>query len=442
MRSFYSTLFLLVVLPVCSMGQIQLRKVFHWEVDSITPSQYYKNDFNETWGFVQDGVEYAVIGSSDGTHIFDISDTTNIYQAAFVWGKDTGKSIVHRDYHDYKGYLYAVSDEGSSSLQIMDLSYLPDSVSVVYDSDVLIRKSHNIFIDTAKGKLYTCGGNSNNGIRYFDLSVPTNPVEILNYTTSYTHDIFVRNDTGYLNQGNSGMRVFNFADSVPQELAHLSTYTDEGYNHSGWLNKSGNLYAMADETAGKRVKLLDVSDLGNIEEVSLFYSDVDTLSMVHNLIFKDSFLFVAHYHDGLYVYNVSDPENPALVDFYDTSTEPHNLVYRGAWGVYPLFESGLISVSDMQNGLWIFELEGVIPTANQENTTLKPRIFPNPVASNLHVSVGKNWVGKEYLIYSNQGALVAKGNIQALMHVINTEHLQTGVYHLTIENENIPFIKK
>ena len=50
----------------------------------------------------------------------------------------------------------AVCDEGPSSLQIMDLSFLPDSVSVIYDDDSLITRSHNIFIDTAYSKLYSC----------------------------------------------------------------------------------------------------------------------------------------------------------------------------------------------------------------------------------------------------------------------------------------------
>ena len=45
--------------------------------------------------------------------------------------------LYHRDYHDYQAYLYAVSDEGASSLQIIDMSTLPDSVSLVYDSSDL-----------------------------------------------------------------------------------------------------------------------------------------------------------------------------------------------------------------------------------------------------------------------------------------------------------------
>ena len=62
-----------------------------------------------------------------------------------------GGGVIHRDYHDFSGYLYIVCDEGSSStLQIIDITNLPNSVNTVYDSDILFTRAHNIFIDTAQ----------------------------------------------------------------------------------------------------------------------------------------------------------------------------------------------------------------------------------------------------------------------------------------------------
>ena len=83
-----------------------------------------------------------------GSHFFKI-DNDQLVEVAFVEGKYVGREAVHRDYHDYNGYLYAVCDENYSSLQIMDLHYLPDSVPVLYDSDSLIIRAHNLFIDTS-----------------------------------------------------------------------------------------------------------------------------------------------------------------------------------------------------------------------------------------------------------------------------------------------------
>ena len=113
----------------------------------------------EIWGYTDStGNEYAIIGSSVGTHIFDVTNAVNSHEVVFIPGRIQGPSLIHRDFHDFDQYLYIVADEGMSSLQIADLRFLPDSAPLVYDSDSLLRTSHNIFIDTASKVLYTCGG--------------------------------------------------------------------------------------------------------------------------------------------------------------------------------------------------------------------------------------------------------------------------------------------
>ena len=106
--------------------------LFHWYDSEIPGSNVYDNAYNECWGMVQDGREYAVIGTTLGTHIFDVTEPETAYEAAFVEGAVTGGIIIHRDFHDYNGYLYAVADEGFSSLQIIDITGLPDAVEVVF----------------------------------------------------------------------------------------------------------------------------------------------------------------------------------------------------------------------------------------------------------------------------------------------------------------------
>ncbi|NQZ55719.1 MAG: hypothetical protein HRS51_04370, partial [Candidatus Nitrosopelagicus sp.] len=94
------------------------------------------------------------------------------------------------------------------------------------------------------------------------------------------HDAYVRNDTAYLNCGNDGFRIvdFHYLDlplppPIPYiELASLISYPDAGYNHSGWLNDEGTVYAMLDENHGYDIKLLDVSDFNNISVLSTFNS--------------------------------------------------------------------------------------------------------------------------------------------------------------------------
>ena len=130
--------------------------LYNWQDTSLVGSWAYDNVYNECWGLYVNNREIAIIGSTEGTHFFDITDPTSVSQIGFVVGGYTGAGVIHRDYHDYQGYLYAVCDEGNSStLQIIDISNLPNSINIVYDSNDLFTKAHNIFIDTAHIALKT-----------------------------------------------------------------------------------------------------------------------------------------------------------------------------------------------------------------------------------------------------------------------------------------------
>ena len=144
-------------------------------------------------------------------------------------------------------------------LQIVDISNLPNSVNVVYDSNVLFRTSHYLFIDTLTARLYACA-NENAAMSIYDISDPVNPVLIYEYDdVGHVHDIYVENDTGYANCGGSGLRVIDFSNLDQNgnynTLAIFDNYPDAGYNHSGWLHKSHDLYVMADEDHSYRMKL-------------------------------------------------------------------------------------------------------------------------------------------------------------------------------------------
>ena len=83
----------------CSFSQLNSDLLFHWDDTNIIGSAAYDNAYNECWGFVVNNTEIAVIGSTEGTHFFDVTDPQNSTQVAFVEGAYTGSGVVHRDYH-------------------------------------------------------------------------------------------------------------------------------------------------------------------------------------------------------------------------------------------------------------------------------------------------------------------------------------------------------
>ena len=430
------SLFLVLFININIYAQLNTNLLYHWEDTTLLGSNAYNNTYNEIWGLNINGHEIAVIGSTAGTHFFDVSDPSQSIEVAFVAGAYTGPGVIHRDYHDYNDYLYIVCDEGSpSTLQIVDISNLPVSVNTVYDSNNLLNKVHNIFIDTTTAKLYACA--TGDAMEVFSLSNPINPVLLYTYNdVGHVHDAYVINDTAFLNCGNDGLRIMDFTmvnnpGDIPNELASFTSYPDAGYNHSGWLTDDGNIYAMQDENHGYDVKILDVSDFSNISVLSTFNSGVDPNSMAHNGIIKDNLLYIAYYHDGLRVFDISNPSNPIQVNSYDTYLPNNHTSYRGAWGVYPYFESGNILVSDMQTGLYVFELSNSSTIINE--ISFSGSIYPNPISSSFTI---KNHEANLFEICDVFGRVIKKGNLNRENNLFERDGLKNGIYIFKLYDDN------
>jgi choice-of-anchor B domain-containing protein len=364
-------------------GQTDGVLIYNWtDPENIEPGGGQRR-YNDCWGFEMNGREYGVIGSTMGTHIIDISQADTAIESTFIRGKFSSRSVVHRDYHDYGGYLYGVCDQGASSLQVIDIQGLPNSAFLAHEDTVNIMRAHNLFIDSAAMKMYTCGVRLPNGarvpIQVWSLDNPRQPSLIRNVFTidgvdiDYVHDMYARNDTVFMNAGRQGLVIANFEDTEsPELLGVLSNYPDAGYNHSGWWNERGDTYYMADETHGKDIKIVDVSNIESPVVTRLIEAESDPEgSIPHNLIVKDDMLFVSYYFDGLQIFDVTSEENACWAYSYRTSQiDPVPGGFAGAWGVYPFLPSGRILVSDMQNGLFVVELPELSPsdTTGQEGT--------------------------------------------------------------------------
>ncbi|MGC6491120.1 MAG: choice-of-anchor B family protein [Flavobacteriales bacterium] len=408
--------------------------LYHWSEDSLVGSESFDNVYNEIWGITNNGREYAIIGSTAGTHFFDLTESNSISEVAFVAGKVQGSEIIHRDYHDFKNLLYAVSDEGQSSLQIIDFSTLPDSVSLVYDSSELFQRSHNIFIDTATAKLYSTNGD------IYSLENPLDPTLIYNTSLLSCHDMYVQNDTAYINGGYDGFFIVDFSQTTPENQYHqvlgsLPTYPDQGYNHSGWLTADGNYYVMADETWGMRMKMLDLSDFSNIEVISLFGSEVDSNSIPHNQIIRGDYLYTAYYHDGLYVHDISEPSQPILLAYYDTFLPNHHDSYMGAWGVYPFLPSGKILLSDMQTGLYVFTVTYDNPLNMEANFSNDISLFPNPANDFLTIA-NTHFIYNSMQLIDINGKSVFKSDLIHQNHKLDISKYSPGIYSLRLRGKH------
>lgn len=443
---------LLLLTASVAVAQQPAQLLGHWQDSTLVGSFAYNNTYNEVWGIVHQGREYAVIGSTAGTHFIDVTDPAQPQEVTFVPGKTQGGVIIHRDYHDHQGYLYAVADEGASSLQIMDYSTLPDSVHIVYDDDALIRRAHNIFIDTATHRLYALAIRNSSAfypMTIYDISNPVQPVFLGGYNNfgngniGHVHDAYVQNDTAFLNCGYDGLYIVDFADpSSPVLLGNMDTYPSQGYNHSGWIAPSGDYYYLGDENHNLPVKVVRITDMTDLQVVATLDAGAShSFSIPHNIIAKGNQLFVSYYYDGLQVYDVTDPTQPVRTFYYDTYTGPDRNSYEGAWGVYPFLPSGRILLSDMQSGLFVFEAGATTSSREHGIVGLSASAFPAPFAERLTVQLSAQ-AGHtlDLKLYNLAGQLVkycGQVQLQADTHVTHLNGLgalPAGYYVLQLQD--------
>ncbi|MCB0705977.1 MAG: choice-of-anchor B family protein [Saprospiraceae bacterium] len=361
-----------LLIPFWGYSQISsnMNLLDHWDDNSL-PLRYGAA-FNDIWGYTDpSGNEYALIGAIEGVFIFDVTNNdgnasaTYPVEVEFIAG---GSQSLWRDIKTYQNYAYAVADEGSEGLIIIDLSNVPSSASIVYQSTASFTRAHNIFIDEAAARIYVAGSNTHSqGLIVLDISNPVNPVEIStsNLPAGYVHDVFVRGDTAYCSHGtNDGLYVYNYANAgSPAYLGSLTAYPDQGYNHSSWLTADGNHLVFADETKGKGLKIADVSNLNaiSVSANNVFRSTLEgptyTNSVAHNPFIVGDYVYISYYHDGVQVFDISNPANVVNAGYFDTN--PSNTDYSGwdgCWGVYPFLPSGNIIASDQLHGLFVLKL--------------------------------------------------------------------------------------
>lgn len=370
-------------------------QVSRWDNDSLP--QLGSQAFSNGWGWYDSTTEreYAIIGSIDSTYFFDVTRPENPVLCDVRAGR--AKRSVWREYKTYQHYCYAVSDIAGSSLQIFDMQYLPDSVSLVYDSDSLIMRSHSIYID--KDRLYcnatVTRANKPAAVTVLGLADPENPVflgtlrpPIFDGNPAFVkcHDAFVRNDTLYCSGENPGVFIYDMTDADNGILlGTITEYPERGYNHSGYLSDDGQIFVFTDENANLGIKAYDVSDLGDPELQSVFRSHANAIA--HNPYFIGRRLYVSYYHDGVYVWNLDDPKNPEVIAWYDTypqnGTEYNG--FEGCWGIYPYLPSGNLLAFDMTNGLFVLRMDAAAGS-NEITETKDFFLYPNPASSSFDMS--------------------------------------------------------
>jgi len=321
----------------------------------------YSQETSDITGFYQDGREIAVMGLQNSAAFIDVTDPYNPYEI----NRTSGSNSVWRDlkYWDRHVYIGTEADDGIKIVSVDNLDN-PQLVNTITDID----NSHNIHIDS-DGYLYIVGAGQHD-IWIYDLISPAYPVLVGTWdlqngqssTSGYCHDIEVFNDKIYCASIYVGyFHIIDVSDkSNPYTLASHNTGGGEISTHDCAVTIDEQYLITGDETVMGHVKIWDISNYNNINLVSEYYTPEWETHTAHNLYVQESnpnMLIISYYADGTRFVDISDPENPSEVGYYDT-TEIEGL-YVGNWGTYVDLPSGNIISSDIESGLYVLKFGGV-----------------------------------------------------------------------------------
>jgi choice-of-anchor B domain-containing protein len=326
----------------------------------------FTENSSDIWGYEKDNIHYAIIGNARKTSVFSLEDP----KAPILRHVAPGAQSIWRDIKSYKNHLYVTTDQGQDGVVIIDMTQAPATIDHIYfkpevplgDTPTPLQKCHNLYIDE-NGFMYLAGCNvGKGGVLIFDLNIdPENPTYVGAADLAYSHDAFTRGDTLYTSEIYQGvMGIYDVTDkSNPVLLAGQTT--SRLFTHNVWPSDDGKYAFTTDERGGAYVDAYDISDLNNIKLVDKFRPlDRETDNVIpHNTHYYNGYLVVSWYTDGLRIVDAHRPENLIEVAHYDTWEDPaacHN-GFSGCWGAFPYTGSNIVYASDINNGLFVVDVD-------------------------------------------------------------------------------------
>ncbi len=356
----------------------------------------------DVWGFMDLNThrEYAIVGYSSGTAVYDVSNAEEPREVGFIDGQSTTwRDIkIHQFWNAaaarWNAYAYITADNASDGLFIIDLSQLPHSVARInYSSDFF--QAHNVYLtdtDFSTGlsntgdapMLILVGTEQDDGrFRAYTLANPAAPSFVAAPATPadqgndslYIHDAAsmiitdARKDTQCVNAAGSDHCdiLFDFNESTvgiwditipsdPQRLSHTS-YANSRYTHSGWPSEDQQFLFVQDELDERDRGLattLRVFSIANLTSPSLVGTWTGPTNAIdHNGFTRGNRYYMSNYARGLSILDITNAESPTLVGRFDTYPASDGVGFPGNWGTYPYFPSGNIALSDIDSGFYM-----------------------------------------------------------------------------------------
>lgn len=347
---------------------------------------------NDVWGWTdpQTGREYALAKLFEGTAFVDITDAKdptylgtlptpapNPDDSGHIWG----------DIKTYRNHAYIGSEAAGHGIQIFDLTKLRGVMSErEWTQDGRIDdlgQSHNVALNEDSGTLYVIGATRgitapgcatvDGGPIMYDLSDPKNPDLAGCYGgDGYTHDIqcvdYHGPDRSFRGReicvasNEDTVTVLDATDKSDVELLARAPYDTSAYTHQGWFTEDHENFLLGDEldelegtVDGTTTYIWDLSDLRDPELIGT--QNNGNPSIDHNIFIKDGLAYKSNYTSGLRIDDTHKVDQGRLTErgYFDVYPADDSTTFAGTWGNYPYFDSGVVAVTGIEEGLFILK---------------------------------------------------------------------------------------
>jgi hypothetical protein len=222
---------------------------------------------------------------------------------------------------------------------------------------------HTVFVEGER--LYAMAPNPSPQTLIFDIRNATEPVLLGEYSepgattdpaVGFPHDALAFEGMLYINHWSSGYLMVDVSDPANPKKVGSYTYP-YATSHANAVGKFGGrrIAFEGGESWGAHLRVLDVTDPVHPARIGEY--KLEASASIHNMVLKGERLYIAHYHHGVRVLDVSVPEKPKEVAYYNTfrETDPGRgeSFYEGAIGMR-VPGDGYVYVVDTSRGLLVF----------------------------------------------------------------------------------------
>ncbi len=316
----------------------------------------FDEELSDIIGFSQDGREIAVVGLESSTVLVDVTNPFIPYEIVRIpGGISSWRDIKYWNRHLYVG-TEAITDNG---IQIISVDNIDNPILVNVLND--FGPSHNLWIDN-DGFLYVLGVLQDCDIWIYTLQNPEFPEQVGCWQGEYIHDIDVLNNKLYAAAINSST-IYILDIEEKNNIEILTSWTYPGEAHDCSITSDEKFLITADEMLSGHLKIWNIEDYDNVELIGEYAANLN--HSAHNVYVRNNLVFTSYYADGTRVIDITNPSEPVEVAYYDTSNIEG--LYVGNWGVYPFLPSNYIISSDIESGLFIFDLNGIVINHSEIN---------------------------------------------------------------------------